>query len=136
MYFMKLFLFILRQYILIISMHLLRNTVQILLYLKSVCLILTHVHFCSHSNSTLTDSSPSSELNCVQYSIFSRPLNSLENKSMTIISIPAYQGCSFFFAEEEIGTFRESLSTKYSRVSTIQNLKAFKNIVEEGENNG
>ena len=28
---------------------------------------------------------------------FSRPPNSFENKSMTIHSIPAYQGCSFFF---------------------------------------
>ena len=29
--------------------------------------------------------------------IFSRPLNSIENKSLTIYSIRAYQGCSFFF---------------------------------------
>ena len=74
----------------------------------------------------------------VQYSIFSRPLNSLENKSMTIHSIPAYQGCSFFSAVEEIGTSTSlvSFSTKYSRVSTIQKWKACKRIVEEGENDG
>ena len=41
-----------------------------------------------------------------------------------------------FFAEEEIGTSHVSFSTKYSRVLTIQNLKAFKNIVEDGENDG
>ena len=28
---------------------------------------------------------------------FFRPLNSLENKSVIIHSVPAYQGCSFFF---------------------------------------
>ena len=39
--------------LLFISMHLSHNSIQILLYLKSVCLILTHIHFGSHSNWTL-----------------------------------------------------------------------------------
>ena len=68
--------------------------------------------------------------------IFSRPLNSIENKSLTIHSIPAYQGRSFFFPQEEIDTSRVSLSTKQSRVLTIQKRKVFENIVEEGENDG
>ena len=80
------------------------------------------------------DLSPSSKLSCVLYSIFSRPVNSRENKSMIINSVSAYQGCSFFFAEEVIGTSGVSFGSKYSRVSTIQKWKACKNIVEEREN--
>ena len=114
--------------LLVISMHLSRNTIQIFLYLKSVCFILTRVRFRSHSDSTL-DSLPSSKLIGVQYHflfcfIFSRPLNSIENKSLTIHSIPAYQSRSFF-AEEEIDTSCVSLSTKQSRVLTIQKWKVF-----------
>ena len=72
----------------------------------------------------------------LQYSIFSRSLNCVENKSMTIHSKPAYQGCSFFLAEKEIGTSCVIFGTKYSQVSMIQKWKAFKNIVEEGETDG
>ena len=53
MYFMKFFLFILCPFISHLHAPLMQNHTKILLYLKSVCLILTHVHFRSHSNSTL-----------------------------------------------------------------------------------
>ena len=72
--------------------------------------------------------------NTVFFFIFFRPLNSIENKFLTIHSIPAYRGCNFF-AKEEIDTSRVSLSTKQFRVLTIQKGKAFEN-VEEGENGG
>ena len=115
--------------LLVISMHLSRNTIQIFLYLKSVCFILTHVRFRSHSDSTLDRLVTVFKLIGVQYHflfcfIFSRPLNSIENKSLTIHSIPAYQSRSFF-AEKEIDTSCVSLSTKQSRVLTIQKWKVF-----------
>ena len=93
--------------------------------------------FALRFNPTLTCYRPQNSMVCntVFFFIFNRPLNSNENKSLTIHSIPAYQGRSFF-AKEEIDTSRVSLSTKQSRVLTIQKGKAFENIVEEGENGG
>ena len=68
------------------------------------------------------DSSQSSKLSYVQYSIFFLTSQFSWNSSIIL----AYQVCSFCFAEQEIGTSHVSCSTKHSWVLMVQKGKVLK----------